>query len=66
MMLLVVINDEQTQGEQSSGNAARDLGCPVDIPDGAGEGRNEKDRGGRHVPPASQGRVVSVRLGSQQ
>jgi hypothetical protein len=65
LMLLVVINNEQTENEQSGKKTADDLADPMKIPKRPREGNRQEKRRGKNVPPAPHRGIRRVRLGCQ-
>lgn len=62
MVLLIVINDEKPEDEQSGENAARDFRGGMKVPQSARVSRDEEKGSGKHMPPAFGGGVVRVGL----
>ena len=57
-MLLVVIDDEKAENQQSGDNAASDSRHKRKTGEGRGERQEEKERSGNNVPPTSQGGIA--------
>jgi hypothetical protein len=63
MMLLIMVDDKQSQDQQTRDDAAEDLADQMEVPDGARQRRNEKKGCREDVPPALERIVDSECLG---
>jgi hypothetical protein len=52
-MLLIVVNDEQAEHQESGEDAANEFGGEIEIPNGSSDGSEPQDGGGKNARPTS-------------
>lgn len=62
VVLLVMVDDEKAENQQSGGNAANDSRHERKDGKGPGERQKEKEGGGKYVPPTPRGVIAGVRF----
>lgn len=65
LMLLIVINHEHSEDEQTSENTAHHLGSPMEIPKRPRKGNRQEKSRGKQIPPTPTRRISCVRLRCQ-
>ena len=65
LMLLIVINDKQTENEQPGEKTTGHLGGPMKIPKCPRQGGREEDRCRENIPPTPRRGIRRVRFGCQ-
>jgi len=65
VMLLIVVDDKKTEDEEAGQDAAGEFAREVKIPESAGDGGGEQQRGGEQIKPASHSGIHSEGFGCQ-
>src|ERR1017187_370160 len=65
LMLLIVINYEEPEIEKPGEQTAHYLAGQMEVPQSPRQGRRQKGRGGKDVPPAPSRGIDRVKLGRQ-
>ena len=63
MVLLIVINYEQPQNQQTAQNAADSLAHRMNVPMRARQRGQKQKRGGNNAPPAFRGKILRISFG---